>query len=191
MNLITKFAVAVAFVVLVVAGIELIAGTVKNWLLISPTAETKSTFFRTFTPEDVVKRFACEPGWGSSGQGAGAGIGYVTNEKDFDRYFAIHASDWVPMMSLLQEEVSLQLSAEGTEIRSQSGDFSEGFRMHYKSGTSIGVIAVEPLKTLDPDTLGRQGVCKGGIAVRLKVSMREKWYKEEPRTAAELTLRPN
>jgi hypothetical protein len=194
MTLQPKFVAAgmrLAAVLVIVAAAMIVAGAVENALLISPTPETESTFFRAFTPDDVVKRFACRPGWGEGGQSAGAGIGYTTHEKHFDQSFAIHASDWVPMIGLLQEEVSSQLLAEGAQIRSESRDFSEGFRIHYKSGTSVGVIDVEPLKTLDPDTLGPQGVCKGGIAVQLKVSMQEKWYKNEPKTAAELTLHPS
>jgi hypothetical protein len=190
MNVATKLLAAAAFGLVILAGMAIVAGTVENLLLISPTPETESTFFRSFTPDDVVKRFACEPGWSSGGQSGGAGIGYTTHEKDFDRYFAIHAKDWVPAMGFLQEGISSQLLAEGAQILSQSGGAAEGLSMRYRSGKSLGSVVVEPLKTVDPDTLGPQGVCKGGIAVRLKVSMLEKWYKKDPKAAEELALGP-
>jgi hypothetical protein len=180
-----KLKILAAAAALVVA-VWIVAGAVENFLLLSPTPETESTFFRSFTPDNVVQRFVCEPGWSSNLQSNGAGIGYTTNEKRFDQYFAIHASDWVPMMRSLQEVISSQLLLGSGRTLSQSGDFSEGFRVRYKSGNSLGVIGVDPLKTLDPDTLGPQGICKGGIAVRLKVSVEEKWYKKESAIPAEL-----
>jgi hypothetical protein len=188
MPLKAKLAAVAAALIL---AIVIVPGALEKFLLVSPTPETESTFFRTFTPNDVVQRFVCDPGWSTSGQSNGAGTAYTTNEKRFDQYFAIHTSDWVPMMRLVQEGISSQLLLAGGQILSQSGDFSEGFSVHYKSGNALGVVDVEPLKTLDPNTLGPNGTCKGGIAVRLQVSVEEKWYKKEPKTAAELALDPS
>jgi hypothetical protein len=188
MTLKAKFLVVGAALV---AAWVILPGAVERFLLVYPTPETESTFFRSFTPEDVVQRFVCGPGGGLDGQSAGAGVGYATHQKDFDRYFAIHASDWVPMMRTLQEEISSLLSAEGAQIQSQSGDLSAGFSVHYKSGTSVGVIGVEPLKSLDPDALRPNRVCKGGIAVRLKVSVEEKWYEKEPGAPPEFMAQRN
>lgn len=170
-----------------VVALVIVPGAVENFLLVSPTPETKSTFFRTFTPDNIVQRFVCEPGWGSGGQSNSAGISYVTNQKDFDQYFAIHASDWMPVMQALEGSISAQL---GAQLLHQSGNVMDGFSVQYKSGKALGTIRVDPLKTVDPDTLGPQGVCKGGIAVRLKVSVQERWYKKEPAVPAELLFRP-
>jgi hypothetical protein len=184
-------AMTLAAVLVIVAAAMIVAGAVENALLISPTPETESTFFRTFAPDHVVKEFACESAWSVAGTSAGAGMRYVTHEKNFDQYFAIPSGDWAPVMQSLQEDISLRLLGSGAQILDQGGDVTGGFRVHYKMGKYVGAIRVEPLKTIDPDTLRPQGVCKGGIAVHLKVSMQEKWYKNEPNTAAELTLHPS
>jgi hypothetical protein len=158
------------------------AGAVQNSLYVSPTAETESAFFRDFTSAKTVKRLSCQSGEILSGQSAGAEIGYATHEKEFDQYFAIEASDWVLVMKSLQEDISSQLSLRDAQILDQTGDFAEGFRVHYKSGKSLGVITVEPLQTVDTGThaLAAGGVCRDGIAVRLRLSVQEKWYKKQP-----------
>jgi hypothetical protein len=190
MTLKAKFLVVGAALV---AAWVILPGAVERFLLVYPTPETESTFFRSFTPGDVVQRFVCGPSGGLDGKSAGAGVGYATHQKDFDRYFAIHASDWVPMMRTLQEEISSLLSAEGAQIQSQSGDLSAGFSVHYKSGTSVGVIGVEPLKTVDAvkRLYGPSGICKGAIAVELKVSVQEKWYEKEPGAPPEFMAQRN
>jgi hypothetical protein len=91
-------------------------------------------------------------------------------------------------MQSLQEDISLRLLASGAQIVDQAGDLTGGFRVGYKVPRAVGAIRVEPLKTIDADA---QGVCKSGIAVRLKVSMPENWYKQESETAAELMPRPS
>jgi hypothetical protein len=184
-------AMTLAAVLVIVAAAVIVAGAVENALLISPTPETESTFFQAFTPDNVVKRFSCAFWWGSGGSSASAGMRYITLQKDFDQYFAIPAGDWVPVMQALQEDISFRLLGSGAQILDQAGDLTGGFQVRYKIRRAVGAILVAPLKTIDADTLRPQGVCKNGIAVQLKVSMQEKWYKNEPNTAAELPLHPN
>jgi hypothetical protein len=146
------------------------------------TAETESAFFRNFTPADVVKRLSCQSGNSLSGSSAGAAIGHATHEKDFDQYFAIETSDWVLVMTSLQDDISSRLLLSHAQILDETGEPVEGFRVHYKSGKSLGVISVEPLQTVDAGThvLAAGGVCKGGVAVRLRLSVKENWYKKVP-----------
>jgi hypothetical protein len=155
-------------------------GAVQNSLYVSPTSGTESAFFRDFTSAKTVKRLSCQSGEILSEQSAGAEIGSATHEKDFDQYFAIEASDWILVMKSLQADISSQLSLRDAQILDQTGDFAEGFRIHYKSGKSLGVITVEPLETVDSEThaLAPRGVCRDGIAVRLRLSVQEKWYKK-------------
>lgn len=61
MTLKAKFETAAAAVVIVAAAM-FVAGAVENLLLVPPTFETESTFFQTFTPDDVIQRFFCEAG---------------------------------------------------------------------------------------------------------------------------------
>ncbi len=188
-RLLTGFLVVAVVIVVIV-----VAAAVQNSLTVSiSTADTESAFFRSFTPDNVVKRFSCQSGMSLSGGSAGAEIGYATHEKDFDQYFAIQANDWLPLITSLHEDVSSQLRADGAQLLRESGSLAEGFRVEYKIGKSRGVVGVEPLKTVDASThvLGSRGGCKGGIAVRLRLSVEEKYYQKERALPAELLLPPN
>lgn len=165
-----------------IALLAAVTVAVQSSLYVSPTAETESAFFRNFTPAGVIKRLSCQSGNILSRSSAGGSIGYATHEKDFDQYFAIEASDWILVMKSLQDDISSRLLLSHAQILDETGDLGEGFRVHYKSGKSLGVISVEPLRTVDAAThvLAAGGACKGGVAVRLHLSVQENWYKKEP-----------
>jgi hypothetical protein len=168
--------VAAATTIALVAAVTV---AVQRSSYVLSTAETESAFFTNFTPADAVKRLSCQSGNGLSGSSAGAAIGHATHEKDFDQYFGIEPSDWVLVMKSLQDDISSRLLLSHAQILDETGDPVEGFRVRYRSGKSQGVISVEPLQIVDAGThvLAAGGACKGGVAVRLRLSVKENWYK--------------
>jgi len=176
--------VVATFVVLVVL-LVVVEGAVQRRLYVSPTPETESVFFKSFTPEqEVINRFECsgEMAYTSSSGGDGAYFGYASHKKDFTQYFAIRTADRMSLTTALQQDLLSQLRSAGGEILDETGDARQGFRAHYRIGKSLGVISVDPVKTGDSATraAGHSEGCPGAVAVQVHVSVEEKWYKKEP-----------
>lgn len=196
-----KTLIAVALVPIVLFSAYVLSGMVDQALYIYPTLETQSAFLKSYTPERVAARFTSSRysfhemmGGGASG----AGRKFAIHERNFERYFVIQAKDWTPLMRALGEDVSSQLAARGVQILDQTGDPREGFKFRYRSGKTLGAVNVESLKIIDPETAighltsGRPNtICPGEVAVELRVSVQEKYFKKEPDPiTAKLTAGP-
>jgi hypothetical protein len=175
--------VVVVLVPISLFGALILFEKVEHSLYVYATPETQSAFLQSYTPEDLAKRFSCSRYSAQSAEGlsTGAGRQFASNEKRFERYFVIRAKDWTPLMSTLRDDISSQLVLRGAQILDQTGNAREGFKFQYKSGKTLGEVNVEPLKIVDAASIaGRSGICKGEVAVELRVSVQEKWFKKEP-----------
>ncbi len=173
----------------VLFGAFLVYSMVVQASYIYPTPETQSTFLKTYSPEHVTASFTSKR-YSSRAIGGGssaAGHTFATHENNFERYFVIQAKDWMPLMSAVANDVSSQLAFQHAQILYQTGDLRDGFHFDYKSGKTLGTVHVEPLQIVDPEvaighlTNGRPNtICPGEVAVKLRVTVREKWFKKEP-----------
>jgi hypothetical protein len=186
----TKTLTAAALLSIAVGCTYVLFGMMGQASYVYPTPETQSAFLKNYTPEGVAARFASTKYSFHESMGGGpseAGREFATHERNFERYFVIQAKDWMPLMTALREDVSSQLVSQGIQIPDQTGDPRDGFQFQYNSGKTLGTVNVEPLKMVAPEdaighlTSGRPNtICEGEAAVKLRVSLQEKYFKHEP-----------
>jgi hypothetical protein len=150
--------------------------------LVYPTPETETAFLRQYNPEGTAKPYFSQYiWWMSGGQSSGAGEQSATHGKDFDYHFVIETSNRMPLMTTLAADMTKELRQAGAEVTSVSGDERQGFRFEYVSGNTIGSATINPLEI--PDQQQKPSRCMRGdeATARLKVTIREEWFKEKPR----------
>jgi hypothetical protein len=173
-----------AFVILVAAGLLCLIPVVQHFSYVYPTPETESAFLKNYTPDTVVGRFQRmnHGAQESSTTSAGAGRKFVSNERVFEPRFVIKSRDWMPLMVSLDQDLSFQLSHQGAEIVSQTGDPREGYRIEYQADKSFGEVTLEPLRLVSVASVpGPRAVLPDDEqAVDLRITIHEKWFKSKP-----------
>lgn len=146
--------------------------------------ETKSAFFKSYTPTNVLTRF--NEGKASYGSGSGSAFGHdsVTHKADFDGDFALCSEKFMPLMDALSDDVAARLVGNGARILSQIGDARAGFQFDYKLGKTLGSVSIAPLKLTPVDPTGFLGHsmpvpnCMVGVHTSIKVA--EQWFAKDP-----------
>jgi hypothetical protein len=99
----------------------------------------------------------------------------------FEWFFEMRSEKWTPLTQALNDNVSAQLTENGAQILSQSGDPRNGFHFEYKLGKSIGTLTISPLAITPPSSIHR-GVQlpSGTVEVTAEIQAAEKWFPKEP-----------
>jgi hypothetical protein len=179
-----SFAKKLVFGILAGAGLLFLASVINSQFYIYPTPERQSAFLKNYSPDTVIERFQCknEGVQQTDSLMAGAGRKFVRRESVFQPRFVIKSKDWMPLMVALDQDLSFQLSHQGAEILSQTGDPREGYRIEYQSDKSLGEIAVEPLRLISVTSVSgpRAILPDDEQAVDLRITIQEKWFKTKP-----------
>ncbi len=168
----------------------ILCGTGAGWVIwdrlhtLYPTPETESSFLENYTPQRMIEQFECDlpssHGHHSSGE---AGREFVTHNAGFESFFAMRSEKWTPLMQALNDDVSAQLTENGAQILSPSGDPRSGFHFDYKLGKSIGTLTISPLAITPPSSIHRGAELPAGtVDVTAEIQAAEKWFPEEPGT---------
>jgi len=176
----SRVSIALYFLLLTVV---LIAAVWRIWdsaHMYPASPETQSTFFKNYTPVNVLNKF--NRGLGSYSHGGGDGAGYeaVTHTATFAGDFGLCSENFMPLMDALSDDVAAQLAANGAQILSQIGVAPAGFHFDYKLGKTLGSVTIAPLQ-LNPD-LGSQKNPrpKCMVDVQARIDVAEKWLPKGP-----------
>jgi hypothetical protein len=171
----------------------LMVGAIAFWVvwdsshLLYPTPETESTFLKNYTPQGVIQRFQCNE---SSSHGnrssGGAGEDFVTHEASFESFIATRSDKLLLLMAALNDDLTAQLSLNGAQILSRSGDARTGFHYDYRLGKSTGSVTISPV-SFNSGIHRAMPLPKCMVDVATKVELTEKWYPKE-QTALQASL---
>jgi hypothetical protein len=174
----------VAFVILAGGGLLCVMRVVDHLSYVYPTPATKSAFLKNYSPNTVIEQFQCknEGAQQTNSASEGAGREFVSHESVFEPLFVIKSEDWMPLMVALDHDLSSQLSRQGAEILSETGDPREGYRIQYQADKSVGEVALEPPRLISVASLSgpRAILPDDEQAVDLRITIHEKWFKSKP-----------
>ena len=155
--------------------------------LLYATPETESAFLKNYTPQHVIERFQCnESSSHAAGTGSGAGKDFVTHQASFSWFFAMRSDKLLPLITALNDDLAAQLSLNGAQILSRSGDARTGFHYDYSLGKSLGSVTISPV-SLDSGIQRAMPLPKRMVDVATKVELAEKWYPKQ-QTAMQASL---
>jgi len=84
----------------------------------------------------------------------------------------------LPLITALNDDLSAQLSLNGAQILSRSGDARTGFHYDYRLGKSLGSVTISPV-SLDSGMHRAMPLPKCMADVATKVELTEKWYPKQ------------
>lgn len=151
-----------------------------------PDPETEIAFLKNYAPQSVAEPFDSQQfnsQWAHH-QSDAAREGFAIHEGGFQGTFAVRPEQFVSLMTALSNEVSTQLSRDGAQILTQTGDPHGGFHFDYKLGKSYGTLTISPLKIYENSQLpewNRSSLKRTGtVVVVLDIDLIEKWFPKEP-----------
>jgi len=153
-----------------------VGGVGCNFGLHSATPETESAFLKSYTPEQVIDRFRENLGSSHTRNfGSSAERAFVPHEAGFQFCVVLRRENWMPLMNALRDDALQQLSSNGAEVLSQSGNSQDGFRFDYKVNQSTGSLRILPLATTSL-VHRRMPLPQGLEDVTVKIEQSEKWF---------------
>lgn len=159
---------------------------VEQYRIVYPTAENKSAFLKTYTPDSVVEKFKVDATGSEAWEASdGAETGFATHMVGYEPTVAIRASDWTALMQAVKEDIDSRLTLEAAEIVSECGNAQDGFKIEYVLGNSEGTVTVDPIHSVAREAGMANGA--GTAQVRFKIQIREKWFRAKDRTARNRT----
>lgn len=170
------FAILVGSVLLVPAGLSL----VDRALTVYPTPETQTQFLRAYTPSRVFDRFRDSqyPGSTAGGGGHGAGLGFATHTRGIDQELVMRSLDRTALMVALDEDVTSFLAASGAKVISKGGNDTDGIRIRYVAGKSVGTVTIKPPDPIpNPGQYLRRSLGPDEIDVWVRIGIEEIWFK--------------
>ena len=148
-----------------------------------PTAENKSAFLKAYTPNSVLDKFKSSAAnyEVASEASDGADTGFATHMVGFEPTLAIKSSDWVALMEAMREDIVSRLTAQHAEVEEEACNAADGFKIKYAMGKTEGTVSVDPVKTTDTFVQPGKGAGSGSdeMTVRLRIQIREKWFKAQ------------
>jgi|HubBroStandDraft_6_1064221.scaffolds.fasta_scaffold875582_1 hypothetical protein len=145
--------------------------------LLKDTPETKSAFLNNYSSQHLIERFR----WTSPLAQAGPSMSYepgkdfVSHRSETTWYLAMRSDKRLVLMTALADDVSAQLTLNGAQIISHSGDPQTGFHFDYKLGKTIGSVTISPVEMTS--SIHRVTPLPPGIAdVKATVAVMEKWF---------------
>ncbi len=108
---------------------------VDHALIVYAAPEMQSQFLRAYSPQQVFARFqdSSYSSTGSSGNSAGAGLGFATHSKSVDQELVMHYADRAALMTALDQDMASLLAATDAQILENSSNDRDGFRLRYVS----------------------------------------------------------
>jgi hypothetical protein len=154
---------------------------VQERRIVYPTAENKSSFLKSYTPNSVVEKFKVDATGSEAWEASdGAETGFATHMVSYEPTLAIESSDWTALMEALKDDIDSRLTAQSAQIVGESGNAADGFKINYVLGKSEGTVAVDPIHTVAHQPGMEIGA--GTVQVRFRIQIREKWFKSVDRT---------
>src|SRR3954468_15547351 len=151
---------------------------VNHKLTVYPTDETKSSFLKSYSPDDVIARFKASGGSQRlEPASSSAGRRFATHQREIRNLFVMRSADEARLMAALQKDLSSKLKFQTGKIVNETGDPSSGYEFDYLAGKGIGKVSLKPIQILDPASMSRpaQKLAVGNIAVSVSVVIEEKW----------------
>jgi hypothetical protein len=165
--------------------------SLNQHLWLYPTPNSVSVFLKSYSPQHVIESFESSQ-YGSELvgiRGASAGRRFITNQREFDPYFAIRSEKRIPLMNALSDDIYAHLVDNGALVISRNGDPQSGFQFEYRLGKSTGTITLSPLSP-DSRILSLTPLPDGITDITLKIAVAEKWFpKETEAMQASVSLR--
>ena len=148
-----------------------------HFRLTYPSPEMESSFIQNYTPKTVIDSFK-DPGFGygeGGGTGTGAGRNFVTHQREFDEHFTMHSDQEDALNNSLADDLSTQLTADGAQILSRTGEPGSVVVVEYKLDRSLGTVTLSPLV---PDKGVRRNtpLPEGMADVIARVAITDKWF---------------
>jgi hypothetical protein len=164
-----------------------VAMAMTHFRQVYPTAENKSAFLKTYTPNTILDRFKSTDANAEelSEASDGADTGFATHMVSYEPTILIKSSDWAAVMQALHDDIGSRLTAQRAEIVDESGNAADGFKIGYALGKSRGTVTVDPIKTTDPFVQPVMRTAPGEVAIRLRIQIREKWFKAQDQASAQ------
>jgi hypothetical protein len=163
---------------LIAFGSMAIAVIIHHAPTVYPTADTKSSFLKSYSPADVIARFKASNGSQQlQSGGSEAGRSFATHQREIRNLFVMRSADEGRLMAALREDLTSKLQFQAGKIVEQAGDPSSGYQFDYIAGKEIGKVSLKPLEVLDPASITRPAarLATGNVAVSVSVVIEEKW----------------
>lgn len=152
-----------------------------------PSPETESVLLTGYNPQAIVKPFTCGHSWNaSSAIRAGAGRGFAHYEKSFDGRYVLKLENLTSAMAALQNDFSSRLRSNGGVILEETGNAGSGFYFRYRSGRTLGQARILQPERIEAFLVEKHPPCAGEVAVELRTSLAEKWFRSDRDLQAEL-----
>lgn len=150
------------------------------------TPETEGPLWKAYNPQRDVEPFTCGHSWTSSFAASyGAGMGFAHHEKSFEGRLVLKQNDFAAVMAALRDDIRNQLRNNGL-ILEETGDSSTGFYFRYRNGQTIGEARILTPIRVDPSLVDKRPLCGEEVAVELRSSFTEKWYRSDRDLISEL-----
>lgn len=166
--------VSATFIVVVCLAI------LNQHLTLYPTPNSVSVFLKSYTPQHVIESFESNQ-YGSELVeigGASAGRRFITNQREFNPYFAIRSEKRIPLMNALSDDIYAQLVDNGALVIIRNGDPQAGFQFKYRLDKSTGTVTLSPLSQ-DSRIHSNTPLLDGIADMTLKIAVAEKWFPKE------------
>jgi hypothetical protein len=151
------------------------------------TPETESPLWKAYNPQRDVERFTFGHSWASSfDASSGAGRGFAHHEKSFSGRFVLKLNDVAAVMAGLRDDMRTLMRDNGGQILEETGSTSTGFYFRYRNGHTIGEGRIPTPLVIDSSLVEKRALCDGEVAVELRSSFAEKWFRSDRDLISEL-----
>ena len=148
--------------------------------MLYPSPENESAFLRRYSPEQVIKSFACNRSLASSNyKSSAAGWKYVSRKAGQEWILSVRAEDWMPLMDALKQDASEQLASNGAQILSENGGPRTGFHFDYKDGHIFGSLTILPL-TVSSSVHRAKPLPQDLADISARIEQTEMWFPNTP-----------
>ena len=156
-------------------------------LTVYATPETESPLWKAYNPQRDVERFTFGHSWASSfDASSGAGRGFAHYEKSFNGRFVLRLNDVAAVMAALRDDMRTAMRHNGGQILEESGSTTTGFYFRYRSGHTIGEGRILTPIRIDPSLVEKRILSDEEVAVELRSSFTEKWFRSDRDLISEL-----
>ena len=168
----------------VIAGISVILAVLlfAEPRYVYPNDNTRSTFIKTYDPEKLVDQFRRQDrpySQGGSGDSS-AGTAFASHHHTWQSDVLIKTGCNADLLPALEKDVLSSLSRSGALVVNQLSveqKAREGIEFKYLVGNTKGIVVAHLSGPLGLTDAGLASIPAGESVVRLKVEIRERWFK--------------
>ncbi len=141
--------------------------------MVRPSAQTKTDFFKTYSPAKTIAPFDLHLGGQTvEANGSTPGRGFVLQNRRIQQLVVIRPQDQPKLAKALREQVALELQKSSLTVLDQGSTSQDGYRFHYGTATTEGTVTIDPLR---PDSKSSLSPSADRIAVVANIAIEEKW----------------